>query len=690
MTSSLQVLIPYKCKYCRHTFSCFERYRRHRLRHKRILPMSFSVLSVVSRTRNLCSGEKYKLKGSEYGETIIADRQEYVKQEIATKKLFQCSMCSRSFERENGLRTHANRVHQYQCTVCGQTFKNNNKGARAYIIHCRTHLKQNPKLHKCKVCQYTSKIEDKVHRHEQKYHKLYSRLHRCDVCGLYFPKKQDFEKHCTFHPQKALHYRSQIHPNPKIHKCTVCPLTFINEKTVRRHEQGTHKLHRVLHRCDVCGSNFPKKQDFEEHYKCYHPEDYEKAFPYRCPRCQKRFDSKSRLACHRRTHGKGKLHSGGKPSHRCKVCGKDCSSPSYLTRHIRSHTGEKPYECNICGSAYAYMSYLTRHIRLHTGEKAHKCPVCGKCFSDRGALKTHSVIHTRTHDQPFECTVCGKRFAQKNTFNRHSAMHKDPKSHQCSVCGKTFHSKGYLKSHSALHTDEKAYQCVKCGTCLASKKHLAQHCKVVHAGNASTDHLCSVCGKHFSCKTSLDRHYKIHVDVKPSLEHAGENPGQNTHDDKPVMENAHQTPPVHSEKPKKDHLCSVCGKCYRTKCELVTHFRVHSGEKPFKCTVCGKGFTRKGALNWHSSPQEKAYLCTVCGKRFAKESCLTEHTRIHTGEKPIQCSFCDKRFARKSGLRSHIKLHMVKEYECSKCGKQFVHKSNLKYHCKVNNCEKKT
>jgi uncharacterized Zn-finger protein len=36
-------------------------------------------------------------------------------------------------------------------------------------------------------------------------------------------------------------------------------------------------------------------------------------------------------------------------------------------RHIRIHTGDKPFQCKICARAFSRSDHLTTHIRTHTG-----------------------------------------------------------------------------------------------------------------------------------------------------------------------------------------------------------------------------------------------------------------------------------------------------------------------------------
>ncbi|XP_047463561.1 early growth response protein 1-like [Mugil cephalus] len=80
-------------------------------------------------------------------------------------------------------------------------------------------------------------------------------------------------------------------------------------------------------------------------------------------------------------------------------CDRRFSRSDELTRHVRVHTGQKPFQCRICMRSFSRSDHLTTHIRTHTGEKPFACAECGRKFARSDERKRHAKIHQRQRDR---------------------------------------------------------------------------------------------------------------------------------------------------------------------------------------------------------------------------------------------------------------------------------------------------
>ena len=146
---------------------------------------------------------------------------------------------------------------------------------------------------------------------------------------------------------------------------------------------------------------------------------------FQCKTCAKNFTVKKNLMRHM------KIHSGQKP-YQCKTCSKCFNNSKTLKNHKITHTQEKPFDCKTCFKKFKLKNHLSRHELVHSGEKPFKCNICSKCYKQSNDLQIH--IRSHTNEKPFQCKSCQKEFKDSSSFKEHMTLHTvEKETHKCTL-----------------------------------------------------------------------------------------------------------------------------------------------------------------------------------------------------------------------------------------------------------------
>ncbi|XP_059911905.1 uncharacterized protein LOC132460955 isoform X2 [Gadus macrocephalus] len=234
--------------------------------------------------------------------------------------------------------------------------------------------------------------------------------------------------------------------------------------------------------------------------------------PYECNQCKKRFQNKGTLKAHMRIHSRLKPYS-------CDQCVKRFYQSSHLKSHMTTHTGEKPYSCDQCVKRFRQTSDLKIHMRTHTGEKPYGCDQCGGRFRRSSAL----IIHMRSHsgEKPYRCDQCGRRYRQSSALIIHMRSHSGEKPYRCDQCVKRFSQTSDLKNHMRTHSGEKPYRCDQCVKCFSKSYNLKRH---MRTHSEEKPYSCNQCVKCFSRRSSLKSHMRTHSKKKACFSDSNQEP----------------------------------------------------------------------------------------------------------------------------------------------------------------------
>lgn len=98
---------------------------------------------------------------------------------------------------------------------------------------------------------------------------------------------------------------------------------------------------------------------------------------------------------------------------------------------------------------------------------------------------------------------------------------------------------------------------------------------------------------------------------------------------------------------------------------------------------CNREYTTKINLKRHvliTHIDTRRFTCIQCNQSFSSKQNLTEHSYLHSGEKPYKCNKCNQSFRHLSSYSLHSKFHHVERRVQESEGQRFLERETQTNH----------